>query len=138
MKPKQEVHWIELPLIGSTEKGYLTAAEGWKNIPFLIRRAVWLYGLEPGMTRGNHANRRCDQVFACLAGAVTITADFGYGPEKDYRLTRPSQALYMAPLVWRVLKDFAPNTVVLILSAEVYDENEYIRDYQEFKKEVGL
>ena len=138
MKPKQEVHWIEFPLKGSTEEGFLTPAEVDQTIPFEIRRVVWLHGLWPDMIRGNHANRRCHQVFACLAGAVTITADFGYGPEKEYRLVRPSQGLYMAPLVWRVLKDFAPNTVVLILSSEKYLEGDYIRDYQVFKKEVGL
>lgn len=128
---------MELAAIGDAGKGYLTVIEG-GPIPFEIRRVVWLHGLQPDTVRGNHANRRCYQVFACLAGAVTIWADFGYGPEKDYRLTRPNQGLYMAPLVWRVLKDFAPNTVVLILSSEKYLEGDYIRDYQVFKKEVGL
>lgn len=142
---KQEVSWLDLPKIGDPSKGYLTAAEpAFRGLPFEIKRAVWLYGLEPGMVRGRHANRRCHQVFFCLAGELDIEADLGIYPSQypdvyhlDAGLSGTlNRGLYMSPLVWRTLTKFTPGTVVLILSSEPYDEKDYIRDYEEFLKEV--
>ena len=145
MSDLQEVRWLELPKIGNTQKGFLTPAEYGAEygerpqLPFTIGRAVWLHGLGPGMVRGQHANRRSQQVFFCLTGSLDILADPGRVSQAQvYHLSEPHKGLYMAPLVWRTLQNFERNSVVLILSSEPYDEADYIRDYQEFKKEVGL
>jgi len=135
---KQEVRWVELPRIGSAEKGYLTVVE--RETAFPIQRVVWLHGLGAGMVRGQHANRRSRQLFFCLSGSLGIVTDLGRGePAQVFHLvgSQAHRGLYVAPLVWRTLQWFTPGTVVLIISSEPYDESEYIRDYQEFMKEVG-
>ena len=112
------------------KRGRLTIAEANKNVPFDIGRVYCLTHLnhEP---RGFHAHIALQQVVYCLVGSCQFTLDDGKQKE-TVTLTQDGQALYIPGMCWREMHDFSDDCVLVVLASEHYDEDDYIRDYDQF------
>ena len=119
------------------DKGNLVVAEGSGfDIPFDIRRVFYIYGSDRDIKRGNHANRYTKFVLINVSGSSKVLIDDGKKREVVV-LDKPRMGLYLGPMVWKEMYDFSPDSVLLCLAREHYIENEYIRDYDEFIKEIS-
>ncbi|MBQ8939643.1 MAG: WxcM-like domain-containing protein [Paludibacteraceae bacterium] len=117
----------------SDRRGNLTVIEGKQDIPFDAKRVYYLYDVPGGESRGAHAHKELQQLIIAANGSFTITLDDGTS-KKSYTLNRPYQGLLIVPGIWRVLDDFSSGAVLLCLASEHYKEDDYIRNYKEFKK----
>ncbi len=118
------------------ERGNLVVAEGSGfDVPFDIRRVFYMYGSDPNIKRGNHANRYTQFVLINVSGSSKVLVDDGQKKEVIV-LDKPRMGLYLGPMIWKEMYDFSPDSVLLVLASEHYIEGEYIRDYNDFKKEV--
>ena len=119
--------------IGSAELGYITVAEFQKNIPFEIKRVYWTYFTPNEVLRGGHAHRKLNQVIFAVSGIITFTTEDLQGNKKTFVLDAPNKGLFLPEKYWRDIQ-FSHNAVLLCLASEVYTAEDYIRDYDEFKK----
>ena len=119
------------------EKGYLVVAEGLQDVPFEIKRVFYIYGSDHDVVRGCHANRRCEFVLINVAGQSKVKVKDGLGGETVYHLDRPHIGIYLPKMTWKEMYDFSTDSVLLVLASDHYDPEEYIRDFEEFKKEIG-
>ena len=118
------------------ERGVLISLEEQKNIPFVIRRCYFMYNLLPGVRRGFHAHKTLRQVLVCVRGSCKILLDDG--TEKAVvPLDRPNKGLYIASDTWREMFDFSEDAVLMVLADQLYDEADYIRNYDAFLKHIG-
>lgn len=118
------------------ERGRLVVVEGGQDIPFEIKRVFYIYGSDPDVIRGKHANRRSEFVLINVAGTSKVRIIDPYRNEMVISLTRPHTGVYLPAMVWKDMFDFSPDSVLLVLASEHYDPNEYIRDFEEFQKVV--
>ena len=126
---------IDLPKI-CDPRGNLTVAESLKNVPFDIKRAYWVYDVSGGESRGGHAHKRLKQLVIALSGSFHVTLDNGR-ERQSYLLNHPWQGPIIETGVWRTLDDFSSGAVCLVLASELYEEDDYIYDYEEFLKYIG-
>ena len=117
-------------------RGNLTVAEQMKDVPFDIKRAYWVYVVPGGESRGGHAHKRLQQFVIALSGSFHVTLDNGH-EKKTVLLNHPWQGLLIDTNTWRTLDDFSSGAVCLVLASELYDEDDYIYDYDEFLKYIG-
>ncbi len=117
-------------------RGQLVAIENEKSIPFDIKRVYYMYDTKGGISRGHHAHRNLKQVLVCVAGSCRLLLDDGKERE-DIVLNRPFEGVYVDNCMWRIMYDFTPGTVLLVLASELYEPEDYIYDYAEFLKYVG-
>ncbi|MBO4882669.1 MAG: FdtA/QdtA family cupin domain-containing protein [Lachnospiraceae bacterium] len=127
------VRMLELPERGD-ERGNLVVAECMTDIPFDIKRVFYMYGSDPDVVRGCHANRFSEFVLINVAGSSKVKVLDGEGNEIIYSLNRPKTGIYLPNMVWKEMYDFSPDSVLLCLASTHYDETEYIRDLEEYKK----
>lgn len=127
---------IDIPKF-EDRRGNLSVVEEFKNVPFHIARAYWLYDVPAGAKRGGHAHKRLKELLIALSGSFTVTLDDGYEKRKIL-LNRPYQGLLIETGIWRTIDDFSSGAVCLVLASELYDESEYIYDYEEFLKYKGV
>lgn len=116
-------------------RGNLTVAEQFQDLPFSIKRAYWVYDVPAGESRGGHAHKNLYQFLIALSGSFTVTLDNG-NEQKSFLLNHPWEGLLIGPNTWRTLDDFSSGAVCLCLASEEYDEDDYIRDYDEFLKYI--
>lgn len=117
-------------------RGNLVAVESGNDIPFTVRRVYYIYDTQSGVTRGFHAHKKLEQILICVSGSCKIRLD--NGKEKiEVLLDSPDQGLYVAHSVWREMYDFSPDAVLLVLASELYDESDYIRNYESFLEYVS-
>ncbi len=119
------------------ERGNLVVVEGESDIPFAIKRVFYIYGSDPEVIRGQHANKRTEFVMINVSGTSKVKVDNGFESE-IIELNRPRMGLYLPTNLWKDMYDFSEDSVLLVLASEHYDSSEYIRDYNEFLKEVGV
>ncbi len=119
------------------ERGQLIVVEGAQDIPFDIRRTFYIYGSDATVVRGKHANRRTEFVLINVAGSSKVKVLDGAGNETIFCLNRPNTGIYLPNMVWKEMYDFSPDSVLLVLASEHYDAAEYIRDYDEYVKEIS-
>jgi len=118
-------------------RGMLIALEQNKEIPFAIQRVYYMYDTLADVTRGYHAHKSLEQILICVHGSCKIRLD--NGREKAVvNLDKPDVGLYIANNMWREMFDFSPDAVLMVLASQVYDESDYIRNYDEFLKFVGV
>lgn len=129
-----ECKLLELPVVENPE-GNLAFAEGERHLPFPIARAYHVYGVPAGSRRGGHAHRRIEQVVFCLAGGFEVSVEDG-SRRRSFSLADPRFGLYLPPMVWHDLTEFAEGSAYYVVSSGRYDEAEYIRDYEEFQELV--
>ena len=122
---------VELDKHHSDRKGNLTVVENGVTLPFDVKRVYYLYDVPGGESRGAHAHRELEQLIIAASGSFTVTLDDGVS-KKSFFLNRPYQGLYVKPGLWRDLGDFSSGAVCMVLASEVYQKEDYIRDYQEF------
>lgn len=118
------------------DRGHMVIVEGMEDIPFEIKRIFYIYGSEADVVRGKHANRRSKFVLINVNGTSKVKIDNGQ-ETAVVELSRPHTGIYMDTMVWKDMYDFSADSVLLVLSSEHYDSEEYIRDYNAFLKEVN-
>ena len=119
-------------------RGQLIALEALsEQVPFEVKRVYYIFDTTPGTVRGNHAHKNLKQVLICVSGACTINCEMPDGTKSETRLDWPNRGLLIEGLVWRQMKDFSKDAVLIVLASEHYDEADYIRDYTQFKKECA-
>lgn len=127
---------LDFPQRGD-KRGHLVIAEGGIDIPFEIKRVFYIYGSDADVIRGHHANRRSEFVLINVAGTSKVKVKDGEGNEKVFLLDRPHIGIYLPTMIWKDMYDFSDDSVLLVLSSEHYDPEEYIRDYEKFVKEIA-
>jgi len=125
-------HIINLNKIGSPELGYITISETQKDVPFDIKRVYWTYYTPQDVSRGGHAHKNLQQLIVAVAGTITFNTEDKDGKKEVFVLDSPNTGLYIPKLVWRDIK-FSHSAVLLCLASELYDEDDYFRNYQDFK-----
>ncbi len=122
---------IELDKHHSDRKGNLSVVENGQQLPFPVKRAYWLYDVPGGESRGAHAHKELEQLIIAASGSFRVTLDDGT-QKRSFYLNRPYQGLHVKPGIWRDLDDFSSGAVCLVLASEVYQAEDYIREYEEF------
>lgn len=117
------------------ERGQLVALEELKDIPFKIKRVYYIYDTKAGVRRGFHAHKCLEQILVCVSGSCKIHLDDGT-ESVEVELNNPNDGLYISNDFWREMYDFSPDCVLLVLASELYDEKDYIREYDDFIKYV--
>lgn len=125
---------IELPKI-SDPRGNLSVIEEFKDIPFKIERSYWIYDVPGGEARGGHAYYENEEFIVALSGSFDVILDDGK-EKKTFSLNRSYYGLYVPKGIWREMNNFSTNSLALILASTKYDANDYIRDYDEFRKAI--
>ena len=125
---------IELPRV-KDNRGNLTFIEENRHVPFEIKRIYYLYDVPGGEARGGHAHKKLQQFIIAANGSFDVVLDEGLSKER-YHLNRSYYGLYIPSGVWRELDNFSSGSVCLVLASEFFDEQDYIRDYDVFKKYV--
>ena len=125
---------IDLPRIYDP-RGNLTVVEQLKEVPFDIKRVYWTYDVPGGESRGGHAHKKCQSFIIAVSGSFTVRLDDGHKHE-TYHLNHPYQGMLINTGVWRTLEDFSSGAVCLALASELFDENDYIREYDDFIRYV--
>ena len=133
MLDNNSVRMLEFPQHGD-ERGHLVIVEGNQDIPFEIKRIFYIYGSDDTVVRGQHANLRSEFVLINVAGRSKVRVDDGLGNEAVFHLNRPHTGIYLPRMVWKDMYDFSEDSVLLVLSSEHYDPDEYIRSYEEFER----
>ena len=121
---------INLPKI-EDNRGNLSFIEEENHIPFKINRVYWIYDVPGGEFRGSHAFKKSEEFIVAISGSFDVILHDG-NEEKKFSLNRSYYGLYIPKLVFRRLENFSTNSLALILASTTYDENDYIRDYDEF------
>ena len=116
-------------------RGQLVAIEEYDEIPFMIKRVYYIYDTNSDVTRGCHAHRTLKQLLVCVSGNCKIRLDDGK-ESQIVLLGKPNEGIIICDTIWREMFDFSKDAVLLVLASDIYDEKDYIRDYQEFLKYV--
>ena len=136
MKLRDQYRIIEFGEFGD-ERGNLVVAEcGGIDVPFDVKRVFYIYGSDPDVIRGRHANRKTEFVLINVSGSSKVKLDNGK-ETTVVELDRPRMGLYIPTMLWKDMYDFSEDSVLLVLCSEHYIGNEYIRDYDEYIKEVS-
>ncbi|WP_455102960.1 sugar 3,4-ketoisomerase [Phocaeicola abscessus] len=117
----------------SERKGNITVVENNIVIPFDIKRIYYLYDIPGGEERGAHAHKELQQLIVAVSGSFDVVLDDGC-VKRTFTLNRPYQGLLIVPGIWRELRNFSSGSVCLVLASHKYDENDYIRDYEDYLK----
>lgn len=115
----------------SHDQGNITVVENGKDVPFDVRRTYYLYDVPGGEARGGHAHYQLRQLLVAASGSFDVRIDDG-NVKRTFTLNRPYQGLLITPGLWRELDNFSSGSVCLVLASMVYDEADYIRNYDEF------
>ena len=123
---------IDFTIMGD-ERGNLISLEENINIPFDVKRVYYIFDNIPGVERGFHAHKNLKQVVVCLHGSCKFVLDDGKTKE-EVILNNKAKGLFISEFIWREMKEFSPGAVLMVVASEHYNENDYIRNYDDFKK----
>ena len=130
-------HLIEFPKLGAPGIGYISVGENAKDpLPFAVQRVFWTYYTPESIVRGRHAHHTTEQVLIAVAGRITVTTELADGTIQAFRLEDPNVGLYVPPNAWHTMQ-YSHSAVQLVLASGAYDEADYIRDYEEFRRVWG-
>lgn len=115
------------------ENGNLVVAENRATAPFDIRRVYYVYDVPAGAERGGHSHYATSEMAIALSGSFDVVIDDGHMTRR-IALNSPGNGLLLAPGIWRTLENFSAGAICLVLASEKFDEADYVRDYDEFKK----
>ncbi len=134
VKLEEQIQILDFPDLGD-ERGNLVVVEGGSAIPFDIQRIFYIYGSDDEVIRGKHANLKSEFVMINVSGTSKVKVDNGL-ESRIIELDRPRMGLYLKSMVWKEMYDFSPDSVLLVLSNEHYNPEEYIRNYDDYLKMV--
>lgn len=126
-----DIQILEIPKV-KDPRGNLSIIEK-ETIPFDIKRVYYLYDIPSDSSRGGHAHKNLYQFLVALSGSFDVLIDDGKN-KKVITLNKPDKGLLILPGIWRELNNFSAGSVCLVTASEVFDENDYIRNYNEFLK----
>ena len=121
---------LELPKI-TNRAGNITLVQRNINLPFDVKRVFYTYDIPGGESRGAHSHKECHQFIVAASGAFEVLLDDGIN-KRTVLLNRPFYGLHIPPGVWSSEQGFSSGSICLVLASHPYDENDYIRDYDEF------
>ena len=127
----ENTRMIEFRTFSDEKYGSLAALESGRNIPFEVRRVYYIFDVPISEQRGFHSHNKLEQVLVCVSGSVAITVSKP-GETSTVLLDSPRKGLYIGPMIWRVMHDFSPGAVLLVLASEYYDESDYIRNFESY------
>lgn len=133
--PLSDCRILQLPKIHEP-RGNLTFVEEGKHIPFDIQRVYYLYDVPGGANRGGHAHKALHQLIVAMSGSFDVVLNDGRG-EQRFHLNRSYFGLYVCPMIWRELDNFSSGAVCLVLASNLYTEDDYYRDYDEYLAAQG-
>lgn len=132
MKKVERPEVLELQEVFNQEAGIVIAENG-KGLPFDIKRVYWLHHVPEGQVRGHHAHRSSKRIIVCVQGQLGIAIEDADGQKFDFTLDDPTKGLYIPNLHWGKFY-FGKNTLMLCLASDGFNENDYIKDYKEFRR----
>lgn len=115
------------------ERGKLVVIEGNESVPFEIARVFYIYGSDPTVVRGQHANRESEFVLINVAGKSKVRITDTH-EEIVVELNKPMMGVYIPKMIWKDMYDFSEDSVLLVLASTHYNGKEYIRNYNEYKE----
>lgn len=121
---------LELPRINN-RSGNITAIQNNEEIPFDIKRIFYLYDIPGGESRGAHAHKECHQFLVAASGSFEVQLDDGR-VKKTVMLNQPYKGLHIPPGIWASEVNFSSGAICLVLASHKYDEEDYLRNYNEF------
>ena len=131
----KQVQMLEFPQF-EDDRGHLVIVEGKQNIPFEIKRVFYIYGSDKDAIRGQHANRRSEFVLINVSGSSKVKVKDGEGNEVVFLLNRPNMGIFLPKMISKEMYDFSKDSILLCLSSEHYDSSEYIKNYNDYIKEI--
>ena len=131
----KNIYKFNLNTFGNNEIGNLVPLEYNTNIPFEVKRIFYTYNVPFESNRGAHAYHNTEQVLICISGDLKIKC-FDGNKETIYELNNLNEAIYIPPKVWRTTFEHSSDAVLLVLSSLEYNEQDYIRDYDEFEQRI--
>ena len=133
--PHDLYEWLDLVAHGGVG-GKLTMFQEGENLPFPIKKVLVVTDIDQSAVRGKHAHKTVKEIVVAIQGGCTVEVTDGTVTETAI-LNSPEKAILLPATVWRTLKDFQPNTILLIIADGVYDEQDYLRTYEEFLAHVN-
>lgn len=118
-------------------RGSMLVFENGHNLPFELKRSYFIYDIPSDSSRGSHAHINLNQIIIAASGSFEVEVDDGEH-KKTFLLNNPSKALFLPKMHWRVILKFSTGSICLVYASAIYDESDYIRNYDEFKKRVLL
>lgn len=122
---------IHFPKIGNPSLGYISLAEK-ENLPFEVKRIYWTYFTPEDVVRGGHSHIDLQQILIAMAGTITVKTEMPGGLKDTFILDSPFKGLLIPKLCWREMK-YTHNAVQMCIASIEYNENDYIRNYEDFK-----
>jgi dTDP-4-dehydrorhamnose 3,5-epimerase-like enzyme len=133
MLPYPAPHLLTFAQLGEPTIGYISVSENVvPPLPFVVQRIFWTYHTPDNILRGRHAHRATEQVVLAVAGRILVTVEHADGTLEVFRLESPHMGLYLPPNVWHTIQ-YSLGAVQLALASQPFSEEDYIRDYQDFK-----
>ncbi|KJG13751.1 sugar 3,4-ketoisomerase [Photobacterium iliopiscarium] len=129
------INLIDFNILGD-ERGSLVSLEQYQNIPFDIKRIYYIFGTKDGVARGFHAHKELKQIAICIQGECRFIMDNGKQKE-EIILNKPNKGLFIDVMQWHEMYDFSHDCVLIVLASDHYDEQDYIRNYDDFLA-IGL
>lgn len=131
-KVKHPIRIINLNVRGD-KRGSLVAIESDRNVPFKVKRVYYIFNTKHDVIRGFHAHIKLRQFLVCVSGSCKILLDNGK-EKSEWELNSPQKGLLIKSMIWREMYDFSPDCVLMVLADDYYNEHDYIRNYEEFKR----
>jgi hypothetical protein len=126
-------HLIEFKKLGSSDIGYISVSENQGLIPFVAERLFWTYFTPEDVIRGKHAHYKTEQILISVAGKIIVNIEMPDGKKMTFTLEKPNIGLYVPPNCWHTMQ-YTHSAVQLVIASTKYDEKDYIRSYDDFKK----
>ena len=123
---------IELPKI-QNPAGNMTVVRNDREIPFSVQRVFYIYDIPGGQSRGAHAHKECHQFLVATSGSFEVELDDGIS-KRTVSLSLPNYGLHIPPGIWASEKNFSSGAICFVMASHGYDEQDYLREYEEFKK----
>ena len=117
---------------GDSSMGYISIAEEQSQIPFEIKRIFWTYYTPEEVFRGKHAHHLTEMVLIAAAGSISVKTELIDGSIQEFVLDKPDKGLFIPTMCWHTMQ-YSHNAVQIVIASSLFDENDYIRSYDQFK-----